>query len=50
MVQSETFLMEQSSDNLLLLKISQDLFQDGKNQLLSEDMLSVINIKPQILS
>lgn len=49
MVPSEIFLMEQSSENQLLSIIFLDLFQDGKNQSLSEDMLLVINIEPQIL-
>lgn len=45
---SEIFLMEQSLENLLLLKIFQDLFLVGPNQLSLEDTLSVINIEPQI--
>jgi len=48
MVRSETSWMELSSENPLLSRISQDLFQDGKSQLSSEDMPSEINIKPQI--
>lgn len=40
--------MVQFLDNLSSLKIFQDLYQDGKNLLLSEDTPLVTNIKPQI--
>jgi hypothetical protein len=49
MVPSETNSMEQSSENQFSLAISQNLFQDGLNQLLLEDTLLVINIKPLIM-
>ena len=42
---SEIFSMEQSLGNQSSLKMFQDLFQDGNNQSLLEDMLSVTNTK-----
>jgi hypothetical protein len=49
MVPLEIYLMELFLDNLSLLKIYQDLFQDGKNQSLLDVMLLEINIKLLIL-
>ena len=45
----ETFSMVPSLENLSSSTISQDLFQDGKNPLLSEDTLLEINIELLIL-
>ena len=44
MAPSETISMEQSSDNLLSLKIFQDLLEIGSNRLLLEDMPLVMFI------
>jgi hypothetical protein len=45
----ETILEEQFSENQLLFQIFQDMFQDGNNQLLLEDMLMEINTEPLML-
>lgn len=46
---SEIFLTEQFSENQFYVKTFQELYQTGKNQLLSEDTVSEISINVLIL-